>query len=99
MRDVEREAEAAVAELGMGDAQRARREPRRQSEPAAEQLDEVAGAAEDQRPVLDMDGERHADAASDIFLEAGRSGEPLGRMDDLRERGPAGVEPRPDLAL
>src|SRR5262249_40142947 len=47
---------------------------------------------------LHVHGERHADAITDVFLEPGRSGEALGRMDDLREAVAARVEPRPDLA-
>ena len=49
MNDVEREAERAVAELGMRDAESAGREPRRQPQATGRELQEVARAAENQR--------------------------------------------------
>src|SRR5262245_38587184 len=98
MENLQREAELAVGQLGVGDVEGARGQPFRQRETTTEKLDEVARAAEDQRAVAGVDGERHADAAADMLLEAGRTGEPLAGMDDLRKAAAAGIEPRPDLA-
>src|SRR5262249_8414740 len=78
MIDVERVDELAFAHLGMGDAQRARREPPRQRQAEAEYLQEVALAEKFQRAVAHMYGERDADAEPDVFLEAGRAGKALG---------------------
>ena len=61
-------------------------------------LDKVAMAAKHQSAIVRMNGKRHAEAAPKIFLDAGRPGEPLRRMDDLREPVAASIEPRPDLA-
>src|SRR6185436_1264014 len=49
MEDLQREAEIAVGELGMGDVERAGAHPFGQKETAAEELEEIAGAAEDER--------------------------------------------------
>src|SRR5262245_3772424 len=98
MEDLQREAELVVGKLGVGDIEGAGREPGRQPPAPAEQLEEIVLAAEDQRAFAGIDGERHADAPADIFLEAGRAGEPLGGMDHLREALAARIEPRPDLA-
>ncbi len=96
MHDLQREAEAAVAELGVNDRERTGREPARQWDAAAEDLKEIARAAKDQRLVLDVDGQRHADAVADIFFEPGHAGEAFRRVDHLRETI-AHVEARPDL--
>ena len=85
MKNLQREAELAVGKVGMGDVERAGTEPRRQDEASSEELKEIALAAEDQRALAGIDGERHADPAADIFLKAGRAGEALGGMNDLRE--------------
>src|SRR5262245_23031646 len=98
MEDLQRETELAVGQIGMGDVERARAEPRRQAPAPAEELEEIVLAAEDQRAFAGIDPERHADAIADIFLETGRTGEALGRMDDLREALGAGVKSRPDVA-
>src|SRR5438477_3874813 len=98
MDDLEREAELAVGQFGVGDGEIAGREPFRQRQAAAENLDEIVLVAEDQRPFPHIDRERHADTAADIFLEPGRSGKTLCGMDDLRKTCPPGIEPRPDLA-
>src|SRR5262249_50033603 len=64
----------------------------------AEKLQEIVMAAEDQRSLFDANRERHSDAISDVFFEARRPAEPLGRMNDLREAVSARVEPCPDLS-
>ena len=84
MDDLQREAEPAVRHSAWVTSAR-RAEPLRQEQAAAEQLQEVVPAAEDQRAFARMDGERHADAVADIFLKPGRAREALGRMHDLRE--------------
>src|SRR6201988_5512151 len=78
--DVELEQEAAVAELGVRYAQAPGRRPSGQPQAKAAELQEVVRGAEDQRGVLDMDRQRHADAAADVFLKPGRAGEALRRM-------------------
>ena len=70
----------------------------RQAQAPASELQEIVRGAEDQRAVLHVNGQRHADAAADILLEAGRPGEALRRMHDVREAAPARVKPRPVLA-
>jgi hypothetical protein len=92
---------------GMADGQRARREPFRQrqaqrantfkAKTLKAKTQEVAGAMEEQRLVLDRQAERHADAAADIFLEPGRAGKSLGRMNDLRKTPAARADTGPDL--
>src|SRR5262249_35856417 len=69
----------------------------RQIDSAAEQLDEVAAAAEDERAIVHLDGKRHAYPAADMLLEAGRAGKTFGRMDHLGKSDTARLEPRPDL--
>src|ERR1043166_9439194 len=97
MDKIEGEAEPTVGQLAVRDGERAGREPARERKAAAEQLDEISGAAEDQRRIDHVHRQRHADAEADMLLEAGRAGKALGRMDDLREAGAAGVETRPHL--
>src|SRR5215469_15554278 len=96
--EIEREREGAVVACTVCDREVPRAQPRRPCDAPAEQLDEIAGAAEDERARLDMHAEGHADAVADIFLEPGRAGETLGRMNDLREAGAARVKARPVLA-
>src|SRR5262245_1892381 len=61
MEYLQREAELAVEELGVGDVKRAGREPGRQEEAPPEQLQEIVLAAEDERAVASVDRQRHAD--------------------------------------
>src|SRR5262245_34387572 len=75
MEDLQREAELPVGKFGMGDIDRAGSEPLRQEQAPTEQFEEIFLAAEDQRAVAGMDSQRHADAAADIFFEAGRTGD------------------------
>src|SRR5215831_5607768 len=98
MHHVEREAETAVGTFGMGHRQRAGSEPSWQPDAQPERFDEVIAAAKDECVVLDLHGQRHADAMADMLLESGRTCEPLGRMYDLRKATLARVEPCPDLA-
>src|SRR5690242_17585407 len=66
--DLEREQEASVAALRVGDGERSGREPVRQAHAPAAELQEVVRGAEDERAVFNVDRERHADAVADIFL-------------------------------
>src|SRR5258708_35201491 len=104
MNDLEGEQKTAVADLRMDDRQSAWRRPSRKEQPAPENLQEIAVAAEHQCALPHLDRQRHADPVADILLETGAAGEPLGRMDDLRKAAAAGVEagarpsgPRPAL--
>src|SRR5882672_8730270 len=96
--DVEREEKASVAEFGVGDGERAGREPGRQPQAEGADLEEVMRGAEDERAVFHMDRQRHADAAADIFFQAGRAGEALGGMHHLRKAAAPRVKPCPVLA-
>ena len=97
MREREDEAEGPAALLAVDDLHGAGREQARQPPAAAEDLQEIVPAAEDQRAIVDSELERHADAAPDILLEPRRALKSLGRMHRLREAAGAGVEPGPDL--
>src|ERR1700738_238249 len=77
MNDIEREAKFARAEIGMGDRQIAGCEECRQPQRATPGLQKVARAAEQQGCSVDEDAQRHADAASNIFLKSRGSGEAL----------------------
>src|SRR6185437_2705274 len=83
--DLERELETAVAAFGVGHRHLARREPTRQAQPPAEDLEKIVVAAEHQHAVMCADAERHAEATAEILLDTGRTGEALGGMDDLRK--------------
>src|SRR5687768_2328433 len=48
--------------------------------------------------VLDLDAQRDAEAAADIFLEPGRTAETLGGVNHLREAAVPAVDPGPELA-
>src|SRR5262245_12511894 len=118
MDKIEGEAEPAVGQRGVCDGERAGREPAGKRDAPAEQLDEIAGAAEHQSTfrscrigtrsgvmawrmflsanrgplrrsmrcrIRHVDGQRHADAKTDMLFEAGRAGKALGRVDDLRK--------------
>src|SRR5262249_47918702 len=98
MEDLQCEAEFPVGKFGMGDIERAGSEPFRQAQTPTEQLKEIVLAAKDQRAFAGIDRQRHADAAADIFFEAGRTGEALARMDDLWKALSARIEACPDLA-
>src|SRR4051812_10656730 len=92
MVEVERVAELAVRQVGMGDRQGSGLEPSRQPDTRAQDLDEIVRAAKHERAPRHLHGERDADAVADIFLEARRAGEALGGMDDLREAVAPGIE-------
>src|SRR5215471_14134077 len=96
--DVEHIAEPSIPEFRMSDRQSPRSQPARQSHAPPENLQEVAVTAEHQRSGVNVDREGHADTVTDIFLETGRAGETLGRMDDLGKSASARIETRPDLA-
>src|SRR5262249_39195833 len=98
MEDLQGEAELPVGKFGMGDIDRAGSEPLRQEQAPTEQFKEIVLAAEDQRAFASMDRQRHADAAADIFFEAGRTGEALARMDARWKALSARIEARPDRA-
>src|SRR6516225_3040975 len=97
MNDIEGEAERALAEIGVRHREVARRQPLRQRDPEASELQAVTGTAKRKRLAFDRDAERHRHAESDIFLEPGRTGEALGRMDDLRKAALARADPGPGL--
>src|SRR5258708_1793529 len=78
MNDFKGEQKTALADLRMGDRERARAGPGRKEEPVLENLEEVTVAAEHQRAVPHLDHKRHADPVADIFLEPGWAREPLG---------------------
>src|ERR1700722_12333116 len=98
MDDLERETERAAAEIGMSHSEVAGRQPFRQRQPEAPELQRVARAAKAQRLVFNRYQQRHADAEADIFLETGRTGKTLGRVDHLRKASPARADTGPDLA-
>src|SRR5436190_16170254 len=83
--EIEREAELAVAEIGMGDGEIAGRQPLRRGQSQASDLQRISGAVKVQRLVGDAETQRHGDAEADILLEAGRAREALRRMNDLRK--------------
>src|SRR6266568_5008722 len=97
--DLKLEQKASIAKFGMRDVQAPGREPRRQTNAQTGELQEVVRGAEDQRGVLYMDRERHADATADIFLKPGRSGKALGRMHNVRKAAATRVKPGPVLAF
>src|SRR5581483_5161830 len=98
MSDLEREAEFSTAEIGMAHRQRTRRESLRKQQPQPAQAQEISGAAEEQRLMLDRQAQRHADAAADILFEPRLSGKALGRMNDLWKAIAAGANAGPHLA-
>src|SRR5215204_697095 len=98
MNDLEREAEYAAAEIGMGHREIAGREPWRQRQSQRSDLQGIADAAKHQRFVLNRYSQRHADAVADIFFEPGRPGKALGGMDDLRKAVAARADAGPYLA-
>ena len=98
MNDLQREAERAAAEIGMGHGEIAGREPHRQRQSQRPDLQGIADAAKHQRFVLDRDTQRHADAVADIFFEPGRPGEAFRGMDHLRKAVAARADAGPDLA-
>src|SRR5688500_8339974 len=91
------EGEPAVIAVDMADPQRAGREPARQLQPQPQGREEIMIADEVQRPALDLEPQRDADAAADMFLEAGRPAEALAGPDHLRKAPPPAVEPGPIL--
>ena len=97
MADFQHEAEAAGAGRAVADGQDPRREPARQHQSEARQVDEVALTAEDERPILHQNPQAHSEPGADTLLQPGRTLEALGRVDRLWESGTAGVETRPDL--
>src|SRR5258707_15218767 len=97
--DLELEQKASIAKFGMRDAHAPGREPHRQTNAQTGELHEVVRGAEDQRALLHVNGERHADATADIFLQPGRSSEALGRMHNVRKAAATRVKPGPVLAF
>src|SRR5215510_2484358 len=98
MDDLQREAEAPVGQLRMRHDGVAGREPGRQPPAPSEQLDKIILAAKDQRALTRPDSERHADAVTNIFFEAGGTRKALGGLHHLRKAAGPSVESRPDLA-
>src|SRR5205814_10036891 len=94
----EREAKLAIAEIGMGDGEIAGRQPLRQGQSQASDLQRISGAVKLQRLVGDADPQRHRDAEADILLKASRAREALRRMNDLRKTSLARTDAGPDLA-
>src|SRR4051794_14879140 len=80
MNEFEREAEFAVAEIGVADGQCARAKKCRQPQLETPELPEVTGTAKLQGLSVDGDPQCHADAVAEIFLESRRSRKPLGGM-------------------
>src|SRR4051812_27108278 len=99
MDNVERERELALAALGVGNRDSARCRPMWQSEAQPGDVDEVEVAQKQQHAIAHANVEHHADAATDVLLEARRPTEAFGRMHDLRKILAARIEPRPDLSI
>src|SRR5262249_20103669 len=97
MEDLQCEAEFPVGKFGMRDLERSGSEPLRQAQTPAEQLKEIVFAGKAHPAFEGIARQRHAAAPPDIFLEAGRTGEALERMDDLWKPLSARIEARPDL--
>src|SRR5215472_15424737 len=95
--DLEPKFKAAVAPFGVGYNHRARRKPIREPPTPAENLKEIAVAAERECTAADADTQRDAQPAAEILLESGRAAEALRGVDDLRKAVVARIEPRPNL--
>src|SRR3569832_1574052 len=98
MLDIEREGEPAVADIGVDDGKRAGGEPSGDRKAKLPKAQEIVVAVEDEIAVLDPDPELLADAAADMLLEPGRSGEQLCGMYDLRHAFPACIEACPSVS-
>src|SRR5947209_667759 len=92
MDEIQREGEVRRVDLAVRDRQIPRGQPSRQRRPQPADVDEVAVALEDQRALRGANSQHHADAATDVLLEARRPSEALGRMDDLWETAAARIE-------
>ena len=96
---IEREAERAVAELGVGDGERARRQPARQRERSGR-----TRAGNSRRCGRSAPRPRRATVSAMPTPKPTYSSRPVGPakrlagMDDLRKAAAARIEPRPDLA-